>query len=99
MWIVRLTDQPGAYGPFDDRVSADRFRDLLGQPAEVEQLHDPVTELLNQIDTQAARSTWHGGPAWGPADEAAFTRPDVRGGPDIGDAAHHDYLREQDDRD
>jgi hypothetical protein len=26
-------------------------------------------------------------------------RPTVRGGPDIGHAAHHDYLREQEDRD
>jgi hypothetical protein len=89
MWIVRLTDQPGAYGPFDDRASATRFADFLTQevdPAHIEQLHDPVTELLNWRDAMHA-----GGHL--PA------RPSVRGGPDIGHAAHHDYLREQEDRD
>jgi hypothetical protein len=84
MWIVRLTDRPGAYGPFDDRSSADRFADFLTtevDPAHIEQLHDPVTELLNWRDRQQERN-----------------RPSVRGGPDIGHAAHQDYLREQDDQ-
>jgi hypothetical protein len=53
MWIVRLIDQRMPYGPFDDRASADRFREFLTaevDPAEIEQLHDPVTELLNWRD-------------------------------------------------
>jgi hypothetical protein len=89
MWIVRLTDQPGAYGPFDDRASADRFADFLTtevDPAHIEQLHDPVTELLNWRDAMHA-----GGHL--PA------RPSVRGGKAIGHEAELDYLREQDDRD
>jgi hypothetical protein len=82
MWIVRLTDQPGAYGPFDDRASATRFADFLTQevdPAHIEQLHDPVTELLNWRDRQQER-----------------TRPSVRGSPDIGHEAELDYLDGQD---
>jgi hypothetical protein len=59
MWIVRLTEQRATYGPFDDKASADRFRDFVTQeidPADVEQLHDPVTELLNWRDaTQESR--------------------------------------------
>jgi hypothetical protein len=81
MWIVRLTDQPGAYGPFDDRASADRFADFLTvevDPAHIEQLRDPVTELLNWRDRQQER-----------------TRPSVRGGDDIGPEAEALYREEQ----
>jgi hypothetical protein len=88
MWIVRLTDQPGAYGPFDDPASATRFADFLTQevdPAHIEQLHDPVTELLNWRDAMHA-----GGHL--PA------RPSVRGGPDIGHEAELDYRDGQDDQ-
>jgi hypothetical protein len=85
MWIVRLTEQRMSYGPFDDRDSADRFREFLTNevdPATVEQLHDPVTELLNWRDAMHA-----GGHL--PA------RPSVRGGDDIGPEAEALYREEQ----
>jgi hypothetical protein len=85
MWIVRLTDQPGAYGPFDDRASATRFADFLTtevDPAHIEQLHDPVTELLNWRDAMHAGAHLP-------------TRPSVRGGDDIGPEAEALYREEQ----
>jgi hypothetical protein len=89
MWIVRLTDQNASYGPFDDRASADRFRDFLTNevdPATVEQLYDPITELLNWRDAMHAGGHLTNRPTW-------------RGGPDIGDDAEHTYREEQADRD
>lgn len=97
MWIVRLTDQRIPYGPIKDRTVADRFAAFLAvevDPAHVEPLNtpsaerlfDPLTEVLNWRDAMQAGGHLR-------------TRPTVRGGDDIGHAAHHDYLREQEDRD
>jgi len=81
MWIVRLTEQKATYGPFDDRASADRFAAFLTSevdPATVEQLHDPVTELLNWRDAMhagghlPARPSVRGGAQLNPSDEDAY---------------------------
>lgn len=85
MWIVRLTEQRMSYGPFDDRASAERFRDFLTNevdPATVEQLYDPVTELLNWRDAMHA-----GGHL--PA------RPSVRGGAQLNPSDEDSYREEQ----
>jgi len=79
MWIVRLTDQHTGRkvpcGPFDDRPSADRFRELRGEPAaEIEQLHDPITELLRRIDAPPARPSVRGGAQLGPGDEDGYRK-------------------------
>jgi hypothetical protein len=86
MWIVRLTEQPGAYGPFDDPQEATRFRDFLTaevDPAEAEELWSPLDALLNWRDHTK---------------DAPPTRPSVRGGPDIGHEAELDYRDGQDDQ-
>lgn len=53
MWIVRLVDQRIPYGPFTDEAQAHRFAGFLTaevDPAEVEKLQSPTTELLNWRD-------------------------------------------------
>lgn len=86
-WIVRLTDHPGPYGPFSDPEQARRFADFLTaevDPAIVEPLLSPLNEVLN----------------WRDATQERAARPSVRGGPDIGHTADHDYRhQEQNDRD
>lgn len=54
MWIVRLVDQRIPYGPFTDEAGAHRFAAFLAtevDPAVVEPLLLPVTELLNWHDS------------------------------------------------
>jgi hypothetical protein len=85
MWIVRLTEQRITYGPFDDPQEATRFRDFLTaevDPAHIEQLHDPVTELLNWRDAMHA-----GG--------HLPTRPTVRGGDQLNPSDEDGYREEQ----
>jgi hypothetical protein len=53
MWIVRLTEQRTSYGPFTDEQEAHRFADYLTaevDPAQVERLYSPTTDLLNWRD-------------------------------------------------
>jgi hypothetical protein len=94
-WIVRLTGQPQyrPYGPFTHKAVADRFADFLTDevdPAHVEPLHGPPTEQL--FDPVIELLNWR--------DTQQTTRPSVRGGPDIGYAADHDYRhQEQNDSD
>ncbi|TDD45406.1 hypothetical protein E1286_24115 [Nonomuraea terrae] len=81
-WIVRLVEQRIPYGPFDDEQEARRFADFLTtevDPAAVEPLRSPTTELLN----------------WRDATQERAARPSVRGGPDIGHDANRDYFEEQ----
>ena len=82
MWIVRLLDHPGPYGPFDDEQQAGRFADYLTaevDPAIVEPLLSPLNEVLNWRDHVKAG-------------------PSVRGGPDIGIEGELDYRNGQDDQ-
>jgi hypothetical protein len=58
MWIVRLTEQRMPYGPFTNAEEAQRFADFLTaeiDPAVIEQLCSPATELLNWRDAMKER--------------------------------------------
>ncbi|NUW45595.1 hypothetical protein [Nonomuraea rhodomycinica] len=53
MWIVRLPEQRIPFGPFTDEQEAQRFAAFLTaevDPAVVERLCSPATELLNWRD-------------------------------------------------
>lgn len=83
MWIVRLVEHPGPYGPFTDKPQAQRFADYLTaevDPAIVERLLSPLNEVLNWRDHVKAG-------------------PSVRGGEPLGIEGELDYLDERSDRD
>lgn len=85
MWIVRLTDHPGPYGPFTNEQQARRFADFLTaevDPAIVEPLFSPLNEVLNWRDAMQDG-------------EHLPNRPSVRGGEPIGTEAEALYREEK----